>query len=560
MTITLTTATRVGGAVVAPATTATYDPAIEADLVSRGMATYVSRQGVTDTGVPVMAVSNPITGVITSISTLTQSQYDALSPRDPSTLYIIVDGAAVDLDPPVFTSGAVAAAIDELSGAGQVIYTATSTDASLPVSYSLKAVGDHTAFSIGATSGAVTLIGNPDYETKSAYSFTIIATDAAGNASEQAVTLAINDVDEGAIPDGPALQTAAVNGATLVLTYDSADLQTPAPSVSAYSVSGASPTAQTPASVVVSGATVTLTLSTPAAFEQTVTVSYAVPGTNPLRNAAGGNADALTAQAVTNNTASVFAAIYGAGTQGVYVPSVARAAASGALWQDTGATTAATTAGQTVARINDASGRNNHFTQDGATARPAIAIDGSGRLMLSFDGSNDAMSSPELTLAAEGFYAGIIEIDATLAAAAYAGPFKVARSGGSPANINDELINIYTPGADPTKAQVYRRYPTVASLADTAGKLPGKGVPYVFWANVRASGGTYGAISAGANGSTALTYADCSGAGTVELMRSASVYTSKGRLYGAVVCCAALDDTQLATAKRELAAVIGVTL
>ena len=79
----------------------------------------------------------------------------------------------------------------------------------------------------------MTLIGNPDYETKSAYSFTIIATDAAGNASEQAVTLAINDVDEGAIPDGPALQTAAVNGATLVLTYDSADLQTPAPSVSA---------------------------------------------------------------------------------------------------------------------------------------------------------------------------------------------------------------------------------------------------------------------------------------------------------------------------------------
>ena len=107
---------------------------------------------------PVMSKRNNLTGGVTSISTLTQSQYDALSPRDPSTLYIIVDGAAVDLDPPVFTSGAVAAAIDELSGAGQVIYTATSTDASLPVSYSLKPVGDYTAFSIGATSGAVTLI------------------------------------------------------------------------------------------------------------------------------------------------------------------------------------------------------------------------------------------------------------------------------------------------------------------------------------------------------------------------------------------------------------------
>ncbi|WP_333858626.1 hypothetical protein [Denitromonas sp.] len=62
MTVTLTTATRIGGAVVASGTTDTYDPAIEADLVSRGMATYVSRQGVMDTGVHVMAVSNPITG------------------------------------------------------------------------------------------------------------------------------------------------------------------------------------------------------------------------------------------------------------------------------------------------------------------------------------------------------------------------------------------------------------------------------------------------------------------------------------------------------------------
>ena len=61
MTVTLTTATRIGGAVVASGTTDTYDPAIEADLVSRGMATYVSRQGVMDTGVPVMVVSNPLT-------------------------------------------------------------------------------------------------------------------------------------------------------------------------------------------------------------------------------------------------------------------------------------------------------------------------------------------------------------------------------------------------------------------------------------------------------------------------------------------------------------------
>ena len=94
----------------------------------------------------VVSKRNQLTGVITSISTLTQSQYDALSPRDPSTLYIIVDGAAVDLDPPVFTSGAVAAAIDELSGAGQVIYTATSTDAPARVVLSQGLLGTHGVF------------------------------------------------------------------------------------------------------------------------------------------------------------------------------------------------------------------------------------------------------------------------------------------------------------------------------------------------------------------------------------------------------------------------------
>ena len=104
--------------------------------------------------------------------------------------------APIDADGPVFTSGATATPIAENSGAGQVVYTAAATDASLPVTYSLKPVGDYAAFSINSSTGAVTLTANPDYESKSSYSFTVIATDAAGNASERAVTLAITDVDE----------------------------------------------------------------------------------------------------------------------------------------------------------------------------------------------------------------------------------------------------------------------------------------------------------------------------------------------------------------------------
>jgi hypothetical protein len=110
-----------------------------------------------------------------------------------------------DLDDaaPTVTSGATAVAIDENSGAGQVIYTATSTDlgddvADTPIAYSL-AEGSDAALSIDASTGAVTLATDPDHETQAQYSFSVIATDAAGNASEaQSVTLDINDLDDAA--------------------------------------------------------------------------------------------------------------------------------------------------------------------------------------------------------------------------------------------------------------------------------------------------------------------------------------------------------------------------
>jgi hypothetical protein len=103
-----------------------------------------------------------------------------------------------DTLPPSITSGANANAINENSGAAQVVYTATVTAAiNDSVSFSLKSgVGDASAFSINSTTGAVTLTANPNFETKSNYSFTVVATDAVGNASEQIVALVINNLDE----------------------------------------------------------------------------------------------------------------------------------------------------------------------------------------------------------------------------------------------------------------------------------------------------------------------------------------------------------------------------
>jgi hypothetical protein len=110
-----------------------------------------------------------------------------------------------DLDDaaPSITSGAVADAIDENSGAGQVVYTATADDsaddvADTPIIYSLTSDSD-TGLSIDSVTGVVTLNSNPDYESQSQYSFAVIATDNAGNASEaQAVNLEINNLDDAA--------------------------------------------------------------------------------------------------------------------------------------------------------------------------------------------------------------------------------------------------------------------------------------------------------------------------------------------------------------------------
>ena len=102
--------------------------------------------------------------------------------------------------PPTITSGGTAPAINENSGAGQVVYTVTSTDvgdgSTGVTTYSLKAGGDAAAFTINGSTGAVTLTGDPNFEAKSSYAFTVVATDAAGNFDEQAVTLAINNRDE----------------------------------------------------------------------------------------------------------------------------------------------------------------------------------------------------------------------------------------------------------------------------------------------------------------------------------------------------------------------------
>jgi len=99
----------------------------------------------------------------------------------------------VDEGAPTITSGSSVAAIAENSGAGQVIYTVTASESAV---FSLAASSDD-ALTIDATTGAVTLTTNPDYEIQSQYNFAVIATDAIGNASAPLdLLLIIDNVDE----------------------------------------------------------------------------------------------------------------------------------------------------------------------------------------------------------------------------------------------------------------------------------------------------------------------------------------------------------------------------
>ena len=99
----------------------------------------------------------------------------------------------------------------------------------------------------------------------------------------------------------PTLTWAAVNGASLTLSYDEALDPASVPATGAYAVLvDSSP--RSVSTVGVSGSIVTLTLSSPVTSGQTVSTSYTVPATSPVQDVAGNDAASFSGRAVTNNT------------------------------------------------------------------------------------------------------------------------------------------------------------------------------------------------------------------------------------------------------------------
>ncbi len=99
----------------------------------------------------------------------------------------------------------------------------------------------------------------------------------------------------------PALLSAEVNGVTLVLNYNEGLNPASVPSSIDFEVLVNS-VARNVTNVAISGNRVILTLASAVVNGDTVTISYGVPGINPIRDIAGNLAFALIGQSVTNNT------------------------------------------------------------------------------------------------------------------------------------------------------------------------------------------------------------------------------------------------------------------
>lgn len=133
-----------------------------------------------------------------------------------------VSASVIDLDEsaPTITSPANVASVDENTGANQIVYRASATDSgdvSEGVTFSLKA-GSAPGLRIDSNTGVVRLVSSPDFEVRSTYNFTVVATDAAGNSTEKSLTLRINDLDEIA----PVVLSLNGDSAsdTVILTFD----------------------------------------------------------------------------------------------------------------------------------------------------------------------------------------------------------------------------------------------------------------------------------------------------------------------------------------------------
>jgi hypothetical protein len=120
-------------------------------------------------------------------------------------------------------------------------------------------------------------------------------------------------------------------------------------------------------------------------------ITCRVTATNP-----GGATSAISNSIVVTNVAFSPAELFAAGEQGAwYDPSD-----FSTMFQDSAGTTPVTAVGQSVGKINDKSGRNNHATQATAASRPVLRQDANNKYYLEFDAVDDSLATAAIDFTA----------------------------------------------------------------------------------------------------------------------------------------------------------------
>ncbi len=163
--------------------------------------------------------------------------------------------------------------VNEGVSAGTTVYTAAATDpAGGTVTYSLTGT-DASAFTVNALTGAVTINGIPNFETKPSYSFNVKASDSSGAFNTKAITVSVNDLPPVISSGSTASVNEGVAANTTVYTAAAAD---PAGGAVTYSLVGADAAAFT-----INSTTGVVTINGTPDYETQSSYSFDVKASDP---------------------------------------------------------------------------------------------------------------------------------------------------------------------------------------------------------------------------------------------------------------------------------------
>ncbi|NUB18851.1 DUF4347 domain-containing protein [Azospirillum formosense] len=257
-------------------------------------------RSITDSG-----ASNNTT-MVNKVATVSLGQKDSQSPmitvtpNNPTVTFAPGTTTAVSFTVTVATAATV--------GDGALFFNVKAPDG-LTIS-NVKMNGGMPVFAFGASPGTYTLTFNVTTTgTTTSGAFPISITAGYSDSISPIPTIAVKSGSTMVTiaEPAPVLQSAAVDGTTLVLTYDMALDGTNIPAANAFAVQiGGNTVSVTNVAVDGANKTVTLTLGQAVSHTDTVTVAYTDPttgdDTNAVQSTTGADAATFAAQAVTNNT------------------------------------------------------------------------------------------------------------------------------------------------------------------------------------------------------------------------------------------------------------------